>query len=196
MDLNLPPETRCVLVGNGPSVLRCDGATIDSFDEIIRFNRFRIAGFEQHTGKRTTLWSTFGHGYLPGDEQERPRRVIFVYGDSGNPAYEPDEIYRIPMSFYRSVKKRVREHSKRTSAHLEKTGMTSGMVVAAWLLEEVGLKRLSLAGFDHFSKQHSRLHHYYNPKAYSRPPELDGDAEAAIFAKWKEEGRVNYLNNQ
>ncbi|OYW13430.1 MAG: hypothetical protein B7X02_02215, partial [Rhodospirillales bacterium 12-54-5] len=132
-------------------------------------------------------------GYLPGDEKERPRRILFVYGDSGNPAYEPDELYRIPMSFYRAMKQRVREHSKRTGAALEKTGMTSGMVVAAHMLEVVGLKCLSLAGFDHFMKTHSKQHHYYNPKAYGRPPELDGDAEAAIFGRWRDEGRIVYI---
>lgn len=193
MNFTLPPDTRCVLVGNGPSVLRCDGAEIDAHDEIVRFNRFRLEGFESHTGKRTTLWSTFGHGYLPGDEKERPKRILFVYGDSGQPAYKPDELYRIPMSFYRSVKARVLAHSKRTDETLKKTGMTSGMVVAAYMLEVVGLNRLSLAGFDHFMKTRSQQHHYYNPKAYGRPPELDGDAEAAIFSKWRDEGRVAYI---
>lgn len=193
MSLTLPSDTRCVLVGNGPSVLRCDGAKIDAHDEIVRFNRFRLQGFEAHTGTRTTLWSTFGHGYLPGDEKERPKRILFVYGDRGNPAYDPDEIYRIPMSFYWSVKDRVLTYSKRKDEALKKTGMTSGMVVAAYLLEVVGLHCLSLAGFDHFMKTHSNQHHYYNPKGYGRPPELDGDAEAAIFAKWCDEGKVVYL---
>lgn len=166
----MKPETRCVLVGNGPSVLRCNGAEIDAHDEVVRFNRFRIQGFEQHSGTRTTLWSTFGHGYLPGDERQRPGRIIFVYGESGNPAYPPDEIYRIPMSFYRHMKKRVHEHSARTGDALKNTGHTSGLVVAAWLLEVVGVHRLSLAGFDQLLEAEQPPTPLLQPQALREPP--------------------------
>jgi len=47
-----------VLVGNGPSVLGSElGPVIDSFSEVIRFNGFRIEGYEAHVGRRTTAWS-------------------------------------------------------------------------------------------------------------------------------------------
>jgi len=192
--LLLPPEARLVLVGNGPSVLKGElGAKIDGFDEIVRFNRYRLVGFEKHTGTRTTFWSTFGHGYLPGDETERPDRILFVYGERGEPAYTPKELYRIPKLFYQTQLERVRAASKREPEQSAKIGMSSGFVVTQWLLEVVGLNQVSLAGFDHFRKEGSSQHHYYNPKAYGRPPELDGDAEASLFEPLHVAGRVEYL---
>lgn len=188
--LLLTPQTKVVLVGNGPSLLRDHkGQAIDSHDEIVRFNRFRLRGFEAHTGTRTTLWSTFGHGYLPGEDDVRPERMIFVYGERGEPAYQPKEIYRIPRAFYNEQHARVRSVSKRAPEHIAKTGMSSGFVVAMWFLEVVGLENITLAGFDHFRKDYSNQHHYYNPRSYGRPPELDGDAEAELL----EQKNITYL---
>lgn len=182
--LNLPSSTKVVLVGNGPSLLQAtNGSVIDKFDEVVRFNRFKLRGFEPHTGTRTTLWSTFGHGYLPGDDDVRPSRMIFVYGERGEPAYAPDELFRIPRAFYNTQRDRVRAASKRSPEHIAKTGMSSGFVVAMWFLEVVGLDRITLAGLDHFRKDHSNQHHYYNPRGYGRPPELDGDAEADLLGE-------------
>lgn len=193
--LSLPREAKVVLVGNGPSLLTLEnGAVIDSFDEIVRFNRYRIAGFEKHTGRRTTLWSTFGHGYVPGDERERPSRMIFVHGERGEPAYEPGELYRVPRWFSKQVFGRVKAASRRDPDSLARvTGATSGLVVALYLLDVVGVDQITLAGVDHFAKQLSNQHHYYNPKSYGRPPEMDGDAEAAILAGYVAAGRVVYL---
>lgn len=186
--LNVPSSTRCVVVGNGPSLLEAErGHEIDGFDEIVRFNRYRLAGFELSTGKRTTLWSTFGHGYLPGDESERPQRMIFVHGERGEPAYNPTEIYRIPRWLYKHVNEQVQAKAGK------KVGLSSGLLVATWLLQVVGLEKITLAGFDHFRKDRSSKHHYYNPRSYGRPPELDGDAEAELLASFVSSGRVSYL---
>jgi len=184
------PETRVVVVGNGPSVLAQPlGNQIDAFDEIIRFNRYQVKGFESHTGTRTTLWSTFGHGYLPGDEDQRPARMIFVYGERGEPAYTPDEIYRIPKAYYKDLQQRTLAASQRP-ADRQATGMSSGCLVLHWLLEVVGLEKVVFTGFDHFRKDYSNQHHYYNPNSYGRPPELDGDAEASLLATYAQAGRL------
>lgn len=191
---SLKPDTRLVLVGNGPSLLsRQAGAEIDAFDEVVRFNRYQLHGFESHTGKRTTCWSTFGHGFVPGDESERPKRMIFVYGERGEPAYPADEIYRIPKLFYHTQLERVRAASKRSPEFVARTGISSGCMVALWLLEVVRLNQVVLAGFDHFRKEVSSQHHYYNPKSYGRPPELDGDAEAAVLNTFTAAGKLTYL---
>lgn len=193
--LEIPRTARVCLVGNGPSLLTVEnGPTIDSFDEVVRFNRYCLAGFEKHTGTRTTLWSTFGHGYVPGDENERPGRMIFVHGERGEPAYTADELYRVPRWFSKAVASRVKAASQRDPAALERVrGATSGLIVALYLLDVVGVDVITLAGFDHFKKDLSHQHHYYNPKAYGRPPEMEGDAEASILAGYAAVGRVVYL---
>ncbi len=191
--LNLPVTARVILVGNGPTLLAVkNGGLIDGFDEVVRFNRFKLQGFEEHTGTRTTLWSTFGHGYLPGDEEVRPERVIFVYGERGEPAYEPKEIYRIPKAFYNEEWAILKTLANRP-AEAHPVGMSSGFVVAMWFLKVVGVEKITLAGFDHFRKDRSPKHHYYNPRSYARPPEMDGDVEAELLKPYCAEGRVVYL---
>lgn len=185
------PEHRVIVVGNGPSLLAAElGEKIDAFDEVIRFNRYQIEGFEAHTGTRTTLWSTFGHGYLPGTSQ-RPTRMIYVYGERGDPAYAAEELYRIPRSYYQAQQAKVQALSGKTTSH--PLGMSSGCVVLQYLLEVVGLPQVTMVGMDHFRKDFSSQHHYYNPKSYGRPPELDGDAEALLLQHWQEQGRLEIL---
>ena len=46
-----------VVVGNGPSLSgKGLGSTIDSFPNVIRINKFRVDGFEQDVGSKTTGW--------------------------------------------------------------------------------------------------------------------------------------------
>ncbi len=51
---------RILLIGNGPSALAKDlGSEIDAFDgKVVRFNDFRIEGYEDKLGKRTDIWIT------------------------------------------------------------------------------------------------------------------------------------------
>jgi len=48
---------RCLLIGNGTSVLNRElGKLIDSFDRVIRFNRYHLNGYENFVGTKTTDW--------------------------------------------------------------------------------------------------------------------------------------------
>ena len=45
-----------ILIGNGKSILgRSLGSKIDDFDNVIRLNNFKIKGFEDDLGKKTTI---------------------------------------------------------------------------------------------------------------------------------------------
>ena len=58
---------RVVIVGNGTSVLDSPrGQVIASFDEVVRFNSFKIDGFEEFTGTKTTTWFTCNKAHLEG----------------------------------------------------------------------------------------------------------------------------------
>ena len=48
---------KCILVGNASNVLgKKLGSYIDSFENVVRFNRFRIKNFEKDLGKKCTHW--------------------------------------------------------------------------------------------------------------------------------------------
>lgn len=190
MPIDPPVKTdeSCVLVGNGPSALLGDGAKIDSFDHVVRFNNFKLRGFEEKVGSKTTLWATFGRGMTPADPDVRPDRIVFIHDHNSDPAYVARELWRIPHSFFRATL------DKFAGAVGNRGGLlpSSGFLVASWLLS-LGVKKIHLSGFDHFSKEKSGLHHYWVNRSFKRPAEHDGDHECRLFAEWVTEGRVEYL---
>ena len=51
------PDKKIILIGNGASIKNDkNGAQIDNYDEVYRFNCFQIKGFEEYTGVRTDVW--------------------------------------------------------------------------------------------------------------------------------------------
>ena len=48
-----------IIVGNGSSVLnKKNGDVIDGFEEVIRLNDYETESYEEHSGSKTTIWST------------------------------------------------------------------------------------------------------------------------------------------
>ena len=48
-----------IIVGNGSSILDGEnGSKIDSYQTVVRFNSFKINGFEKYTGTKTNIWFT------------------------------------------------------------------------------------------------------------------------------------------
>ncbi len=67
-----------ILIGNGTSVLDSEkGSYINQFDRVVRFNSFKIKGFEKFIGSKTTDWF--------------------------NTKLFPDNDFRLHMSYYRYV---------------------------------------------------------------------------------------------
>jgi hypothetical protein len=191
-----------ILVGNGPSALLDGnrGAVIDGFDQVVRFNAFAIRGFEAQVGTRTTLWSTFGRGTLPRDEDVRPERAVYIYDAVPKDfVYPVKEAWGIPREFFDALGGMVRSRSQWPAELAEKLRPSSGLVVALWLLEFHGVPVITLTGFDHFSKARSSGHHYYmrrhngQVQPFIAPKEHDGAAEGMIFEELARAGRVRYL---
>ena len=178
-----------VLVGNGPSIRGSRlGRIIDAHDEVVRFNSYALGDFEEDAGKKTTLWSTFGKGTAPQDSAP-PRRVICVH-EHATPSGEPLEVVTIPREFYERMTAEIRAISKHP--HAATVTPTSGFLVVRFLLES-GAPKLNLVGFDHFSKEHSRCHHYWSPKTFGEPTDHDGPAEAALLFPFVKERKIAYL---
>jgi SAM-dependent methyltransferase len=195
--LKIAPDARVILVGNGPSLRECLAAEIDSFDEVVRFNTFHVEPpFCDYAGTKTTLWSTFGRGTLPACDQ-RPERILYIHGETGFPAYPAPEIYRLPRHLYNDTRAMVQLGVKQAGRDPEPILATSGMQVAIFLLDVVGVNKITLAGFDHFRKVKEggcgNEHHHWQAQAFGKPKEHDGEVEAAIFNELRHAGRVEYL---
>lgn len=192
-DLKINSESNCIVIGNGPSLLEQElGLKIDKFEEIIRFNRFAIKNYEKHVGSKTTIWSTFGRGEKPTDPEIKPERIIFIHGERGNPSFEPKEMTRIPLCFYNNLRDRLKSETV-FQDNREIFIPSSGVLVICWLLTHY-FKKITIAGFDHFSKDNSSLHHYWVNKKFTKPKEHDGLWEKQIIEDYIKEGKITRLS--
>ena len=192
--LPIQPADSVVLVGNGPSIVESKlGAAIDEHTHVVRFNNYQIAGFEQHTGERTTLWSTF---FKRIDQTARDVPVFCIHENDQVPE-RAQPVYRLPMVYYQRINAEL--HRRADWKHgfqrdpERKLLATSGLLVLAYLLEVVGVQRVTLAGFDHFDKSRTGMHHYWLKQSFKRPPEHNGDLERQMFAELRQAGRIEYL---
>jgi hypothetical protein len=192
-NLKIPPTDSVILVGNGPGVLlEKNGEKIDKFDHVIRFNNYTTEGFEEYVGSKITLWSTYFRGILKPDMFNR---VISIHERSTMPD-TVDESFLIPSVFFNHSRKLVQDRVSFSSGFETDPHVilaTSGFIIAHYLLEIVGVEKVHLVGFDHFSKENSRQHHYWMNKAFGRPREHNGDVESVMFAELEKAGRVEYL---
>lgn len=181
----------CVLVGNGPSILNSNlGEKIDSYSEVVRFNDFQIKGYEKHTGSRTTLWSCYGKNAQKVRESP-PERVAYLHGATSSPDwYVPKELWRIPVAFYDQVKNEVKSRSSKDHTALLPS---AGLVTLRWLLDYHRAKRIAIVGFDHFSREKNKNHHYWMVGSFSEPAEHDGEAEKILVSEMVNLGRVVIL---
>ncbi len=190
--LKICENASVVLVGNGPSVQdsQC-GKLIDSFDEVVRFNNFQIEGFEPFVGTKTTLWSTF---FKAVDSVDKHPRVLCICENVAPPS-SVTEIYRINAWCYNRTRKAVQERAYWKSGFQKENKLlaSSGLQVAIFMLEVLGVRKVHLYGFDHFSKERSSQHHYWLPSAFKKPAEHDGAVEAQMFEQLRLAGRVAYL---
>jgi hypothetical protein len=191
--LVLAPSTRVILVGNGPGLLAAEhGAAIDEHDYVVRFNNYKIRGYERHVGTRIDLWSTVGTSVE--NELACPRALLINEGFPVPPGIE--ETYPLPRAIYDRYRRLAQDRAwLRSGCRIDPAPLlaSSGLMAALWFLSEIEVETVTLAGFDHFQKAASQWHHYWIPRAYKRPAEHDGDAEAEIFAELERAGRVRYL---
>ena len=54
-----------ILVGNGSSMLdKKNSYEIDSYKKVVRFNSFKIKGYEDYVGTKTNIWFTVNKAHI------------------------------------------------------------------------------------------------------------------------------------
>lgn len=191
----IPKSSKIILVGNGPNILENPkGSLIDSYDEVVRFNNFHIEGFEQFTGTKTTLWSTFFKADSP--MAEKHDRILCTH-EKDIPTIPHTEVFHISALFYNKIwndlKRRVQWYKGLNHDEEPKLLVTSGLMVATWFLNVLEIETIDLIGFDHFSKEKSGLHHYWINRSFKKPAEHNGDIEKLMFGDLLRAGRIQYI---
>ena len=137
--------TRVILVGNGPSVLNHElGDAIDSHDIVVRFNSYRIEGYEASVGKRTDFWfTTLLPTFRMADSFQR------VYWHSWQWDRFKDTRFHDLLRFYPKAQKTHRgliTEMQELTGNREYFSYSTGAIAAHVLLKE--FSSISLVGFD------------------------------------------------
>lgn len=184
----------CVIVGNGPSLLdKPNGARIDAFDIIVRFNLYVTKGFESHTGTRTDYWFNVIN-FADKPRQWRiwqPYRRIYLHSWFWKP--EEDKLYRdfsalLPADrLIRTQPGDVREIVEYNQSKGEYRLYSTG-AIAIWLLLREH-RKVTITGFDWWEPD--RPHHYSDTG--KRGPNHQPLVEKRLIDRLVREGRVDFL---
>lgn len=127
-----------LLIGNGPSATDFTmGEVIDSFPCVVRFNTFRIHGFQEYVGKKCDIW--FAVDMFP----------------QWQGMYDYKEVYFVTPT----------RNKPNTAFDRFKLAMPNAQLVPAWVWDEVSARMKShpstgaLAAY-YFSKSYDRVYLY------------------------------------
>ena len=189
-------KPRFVLIGNGKSAGTGNlGTLIDTFESVVRFNRFTTEWMADHVGTKTTHWSTFVGGvprpklFAPIDNIWLPWPIPPVQRTKTNLKYlehlrsKCDSVRVIEPSYWRECAEIVRDRSGHGGAK-----PSSGMVIAHYLLSTTE-SSVAIHGFDWFSDASG--HHYNDDRPQLKPTAAHkGSAEFGWFLEKAREGKI------
>lgn len=172
---------KIIIVGNGSSLLsRKNGSLIDSFDVIVRFNSYKIKGYEEYVGKKTNIWFTVNLAHIA--EINSYDRVI-EHCWEWNP--EKDKNFQ-KLNAIRACEKTSRDFVR---TKIDCKNPSTGLIAIYMFLEDERYnKPMYITGFDWWK---TKKHHYgdnerrgtlHNPKE-----------EYKIIVNLLNKGKVKFL---
>ena len=140
-----------ILIGNGSSILDgMNGKLIDSFENVVRFNSYKIEGFEQHTGKKTDIWFTVNKAHIKNIENYKS---IYVH------SWEHNELKCKITQEIRKEVDAIKVDRKLINSIPIKTPST-GLIAIYLFIEKYG--SVTITGFDWWDREE---HHYGDKEA-------------------------------
>jgi len=140
-----------ILVGNGSSIKdKENGALIDSFDTVVRFNSFKTEGYELYTGKKTDVWFTVNQFHIKKIESYNK-----VYTHSWEKNEDKCELTKC-IRKYANAKKI--DHDLILSMPIK--APSTGLIAIYYFIEKYG--SVTITGFDWWDREE---HHYGDKEA-------------------------------
>jgi len=170
-------QIKVILVGNGTSVLDSKrGHTIDSFDIVVRFNDFRIEGFEEYVGERTNIWFTCGDAHL--EEANKFNRVILHTWEYENNFFVKE-----------FGKKRKFEMTKKNEvSKIPVLYPSTGLIAIHQFIKEFGY--VTIVGFDWWEREE----HHYGDNIHKRGEVHKPLQEYEVIKKLQLDGKLGFLS--
>ena len=135
-----------ILVGNGSSIRdKENGKLIDSFDAVVRFNSYKIEGFENYTGTKTDIWFTVNRGHI---------KDIGTYKSVYTHSWEKDESKCELTKYIRKYANAKKiDHDLILSMPIK--APSTGLIAIYYFIEKYG--SVTITGFDWWDREE---HHY------------------------------------
>ena len=175
-----------VVVGNGGSILdQNKGRAINGYDDVVRFNNFKITGFETDVGTKTTIWFTCNCNLTKS--QMKYDEVYFhswQWDKSKVPCYATIKEYHPNI---KTVKRKHCEELKSQIPNYPHLGFSTGLLAINILLKKYDT--LDLIGFDWHNDAFQ--HHYGDtePRGDLHQPHLEHQYIMQLHKK----GKINFL---
>lgn len=181
-----------IIVGNGTSLLDSEnGNLIDSYDVVLRFNMFEIAGYEKYVGTKTDIWYS-----VIGLNKKSFRASIpysKIYWMSWEWNVDSDKKYQEYCEFFKEKNIYVEKVSKEVQDEivdyfeLKKYKSFSSGIFGIWTMLKL-YKNVTITGFDWW---HRQLHHYSDnyPRGHMHNPSI----EFSMINKLILENKVKFL---
>jgi len=167
------------VVGNAPFA-RQYGGLIDECDVVIRFNEFKIKGYEALVGSKTTIWCSCSLG--PRHRKKcreglAPCKTLWIsrWRNKRNKDAIYSQAIKYGMIPYFVPASQLKEVTDAISGKVPSTGLV-GLYAALQLFPPP----LLTFGFNHFNPR--RRHHYYEKKKHRRMVHT-GQAERRYFKR-------------
>lgn len=148
-------KQRLIIVGNGSSVLdKENGSLINSFDNVVRFNSYKIKNFEKYVGTKTDIWITVNAAHI--NEIQSYKRVIehsWQWSEDKDKIFQKfkqlrSDVIKIPRSL-------VRDKDPLKSIKNPSTGLIS---IQFFIDERIYETPIYITGFDWWENR--KKHHY------------------------------------
>ena len=163
-----PEKNNIILVGNGCNLLHHNyGSKIDTFDNVIRFNRFHLKGYENTMGTKTTtifcnntLFQKDVHRYMEYNDQAS----IIVYN------VKPTD-FNTNYTIFFNIKHELWSGLQRKVKYSRKQFFSTGFAAIAFFLYVLNIRTITIANFDfqmvkkqieYFSKNAKPTHNNHN----------------------------------
>lgn len=182
---------KVVIVGNGPSVLdSLKGEMIDSFDIIVRFNNFKIKGFEKHVGSKTNYWFNTISNHKPEDYSNISKLIwhSWHWDEKTDVKYkEVKSLHSFKIFDISKTNKSIIEEIQEYTGNKLYFNYSTGAIAIWMLLKEHN--EVYITGFDWWNK--NVKHHYHNNS--QRGNIHKPDEEYKFISKLIKENKLKFL---
>jgi hypothetical protein len=179
-----------LIVGNGTSLIEKEhGKLIDAFEDVVRFNAYKLAGYERYVGTKTTIW----FNVIPFENSNHPlihQSYSHVYLHSWQWDMNKCQVWQKLAPLFTcpvtKIERRTILEIQEFAEDREYFAYSTGMI-AIWLMLKTR-PSVTITGFDWWEREK----HHYSDNAI-RGNMHKPQKELAVIQKLRGLGKLQFL---